>query len=186
MGNTVRANWSTYSAGSEVDSPMVGYEGGRNRVMRYMFETENNGASHIYIELTNIDFYGGSIKQDINWYIGTDADSHKNAGVGSVSMGTVVFNSDYSVAEVDADVLLLPNTTYYFWLFPSVSTYSCYEFSRADTDDTLNTSGGAGLVYIKRGSEVKRYQAYVKRSSGWKLLLPHKKNVSAWDLLTGG
>lgn len=186
MGNTIRENWSSYVGGGTASSSIVGYESSKNRVMRYMFETDANGASHINVELTNLYFYGGSIKQDICWYIGTDADSHKNANAsaGSESMGTLTFDSSYKVAEIDANVTLLPNTTYYLWIFPSVSTYSCYDLSVSAADNTLTMTGGAGLVYIKVGSEVKKYQAFVKRGSAWNLLLPHKKNGSTWDLLT--
>lgn len=180
----IDTNWTLYAGGSTATSPMVGYEGGKNRVMRYQFETDDVGASHIYIELTNIGFWGGNFKQDINWYIGTDADSHKNAGASSESMGSVAFNSTYTVAEVDADVLLLPNTTYYFWLFPSTSSYSCYEFSRMEDANTLNMSGGAGLVYIDSGSAMETYQVYIDNGSGWDMYLPYIDNGSGWDLLT--
>lgn len=186
MGNTIKANWTAYIGGDTATSSIVGYESSKNRVMRYMFETDADGASHIYAELTNLYFSGGNIKQNICWYIGTDADSHKNANAsaGSASMGTLTFGSSYHDAVIDADVILLPNTTYYLWLFPSVSTYSYYNISTNSTDDTLNMTGSAGLVYIKSGSEIKKCQAYVKRGSVWKLLLSHKKKGSTWNLLT--
>lgn len=186
MGNTIKANWSSYIGGDTATSAIVGYESSKNRVMRYMFETDSDGASHIYVELTNLYFRSGNIYQDICWYIGTDANSHKNANAsaGSASMGKLTFGSSYHAAEIDADVILLPNTTYYLWLFPSVSTYSCYDISTNSTDNTLNMTGSAGLVYVKSGSEMKKCQAYVKSGSTWKLHIPYKKNGSSWEMLT--
>ena len=177
MGNTIKANWSAYIGGDTATSSIVGYESSKNRVMRYQFETDTDGASHIYVELTNLYFRNGNIKQDICWYIGTDADSHKNANAsaGSASMGTLAFGSSYHDAVIDADVTLLPNTTYYLWLFPSVSTLSCYDISTNSTDNTLNMTGSAGVVYIKSGSEWRAYQIYIKVGSTWKLHIPVRK-----------
>lgn len=145
MASTVRENWTCYRDGTVNSYPIVGRESKLNRVMRYQFETGTSGASHIYFKLGNVAFIKDTYASPhpINWYISTDATSHVNAGVGSANFGSISFNSGYTKGEVDRDIQLNPNTTYYFWIFPSVEDYGYYEFSRSPDDNDLVLSGAA-------------------------------------------
>ena len=87
MASTIRENWTCYRNGEVNDYPVVGREGGFNRVMRYQFTTGAAGASHIYFKLGYIAFIYDDYASPhpINWYISTDATSHINAGSNSAS-----------------------------------------------------------------------------------------------------
>lgn len=142
MASTVRANWTTWVAGSQTDDPRIGVNGGKNNIMRYQFTTGSSGASHIYFKMGYTRLYDGSYI-DICWYVGTSATSHTNANKaqGSASNGTVTFDSNHHSFTLDADINLSPSTTYYLWLFPAVTTYGFYSGSRADSDNDLTLSG---------------------------------------------
>lgn len=186
MASMASAGWTFYKAGTVVASAVVGYEGKTNRVLRYEFKTGAEGASHIRILLGYMAHVAGTA-QTINWYIGADPNSHVNAGAGSASMGIVEADPNDTAGTdhiVDADVVLLPNTTYYFWIFPSVAEYGYYEVNTHPSTNDLTMTGGAGLIYIDNGESCDAYQAYIDNGTGFDLCLPHTDNGTSFDLNT--
>lgn len=187
MGNTIRNNWTIFYDGVEKNtgSPAVGYESATkiNRVMRYKFETPAAGASHLYVQILDI-IPQTATKQDVCWFVGTDATSHADAnGASSPYHGTVTFDSGYASCTIDANIVLLPNTTYYLWFFPAGTKGSYYEWNRA-TNNTLNLSGGAGLVYIDNGGNLEAYQAFIDNGESWDLCMPYEDNGQNWQPTT--
>lgn len=173
-----------YSKGSSGAGAFVGYDN-ENRVVRYTFTTPPDGASKFSFLKDGITV-GISINSGeiLRFYVTDDPTSHVNAGVNSEYHGTVtVSGSGSKTLEGEANIILLPNKEYYLFIFPGFTTDGGYSWNYPNYI-TLNLSGGAGITYIKQGSEIKTYQAYVKRGSDWKLCLPYKKKDDSWNLLT--
>ena len=183
-------NKTYYDAGViTTSSIIVGYEGGSNRVVRLTFTTNDNpynltGASSLSWSL------GGNYKPDdasvptLRWYVGTSSTSHINAGISTTEYHgnvTATNNSGEYTFSGSADIILLPNTTYYLWIFPSVEKYSYYHMSK-DKGATVTLSGSAGLVHIDDGTGFNMYQAYIDNGTGWDLYMPYIDNGTGWDL----
>ena len=169
----------TYTGGvAESASQIVGYADSKNRVVRFTFTTDASGAGHIaWVLETN--YLATSYAPGLRWYIGTDPESHKNAGAttdaycGEVTKETVSGAVKFSGA---ADIPLLPNTTYYLWIFPSVATYGYYNLTQ-NQQAKVTPSGVFGVVYINEEA----YQAYIDNGSGWDMCAPHIDNGTSWD-----
>lgn len=169
-----------YEAGKVVSGRVVGISNRKNRVARYQFITTAEGSSHQEILYYSSGLGGGS-HIPVRFYIGTDPNSHTNAGVNSEYHGTLTLGSDKETFTGSSNVLLLPNTTYYIWFFPGSTTYGYYAW-RSSKTSTLTTSGGAGLVYIGNGSTYDAYQVYIGNGTSWDLALPYVGNGTGWDL----
>lgn len=169
-----------FKAGKTTTSRVVGYESLSNRIARYAFTSPAEGSSH-----QEIVFYsnglGGGTKIPIRFYIGTDENSHTNGGANSTYHGTLTLGSDGKTFTGSSDILLLPNTTYYIWFFPSSTAYGYYAWYGEGTS-TLTTSGGGGVIYIGNGSSYDAYQVYIGNGSSWDLCIPYVGNGSSWDL----
>ena len=130
-----------YTAGSEVSSRVVGYESQTNRVVRYTIEPPGEGANHVEITI-----YGGGLSAGseipIRFFIGTDEESHLNAGVDSEYTGELTLGSDGKTFTGSADFILMPGTTYYLWFFPGRAKYGYYSWY-GEGDSQMVTSGGA-------------------------------------------
>lgn len=174
-----------YKAGDTVSSRVVGYESKSNRVARYQITAPAEGASHVDIVFYSDGKSGGS-NTPIRFYIGTDPDSHANAGADSAYTGAMTLGSDGKTFTGSADVLLLPNETYYLWFFPGQALYGYYAW-HGDGTSTLETSGGAGLVQIDTsGAGFEPYQVYIDTDgTGYELYMPYIDNGSSWELYTG-
>lgn len=172
-----------YTGGvEESSSKIVGFANSKNRVVRYTFTTDAVGASSVSFSVER-NYEGDGTLPGLRWYIGTSSTSHANAGATSEYCGniTVTENSGEYAFSGSADIVLLPNTTYYLWLFPSVTNYGYYYVSENRTQ-YITTSGGAGLVYIDNGSNIEAYQCYIGNGTGWDLCLPHIDNGSEFKL----
>lgn len=170
----------------ENTSQIVGYADSKNRVVRFTFNTDSVGANSVSWVLSK-NYFAAGTAPGLRWYIGTDPSSHTNAGA-----TTVEYHGDVTVEAISgtiafsgsADIVLMPNTTYYLWIFPSVAKYGYYNLTEL-VQAKVTMSGGAGLVYIDNGGKKEAHQAFIRKGSGWDLCLPHRYNGSSFDLCTG-
>ena len=184
---TLKENWTCYADGKVNSYPVIGYQKSvGNRCMRYKLDIDYRGASYIKIVVGNISHISGDLKMPIYYYIDTDPDSHKNAGYYTGfggTHGTVSFNSAYTQYTVEKNFTFKPNTTYYFWVFPSAVYESTYEPSRNPKDVQLTLDfGAAGLVHIDNGVEMESFQCYVDNGTSWDLCAPHVDNGVSFDM----
>lgn len=131
-----------YKDGVSGVSPVVGYESGSRRVCRIKFTAPSSGATSVKLTWYTSGLGAGN-KIPILFYIGTSPDSHVNAGPGYENMGKVTVTSDAVTYVGSADILLIPNQTYYLWLFPGADTFGWYNAIRVNYTSTLTTSGAA-------------------------------------------
>lgn len=134
--------WTWYKKGVSGYSRVFGYEDNSRRVARVQFVAPSIGATHVSLTIQTGGIGGGS-HIPIKFYIGTDPNSHANAGAESVSTGTLTLANDWVVFNAEADILLIPNKTYYLWIFPGADTYGWYWGTRANHTSTIVTSGAA-------------------------------------------
>ncbi len=176
-----------YDHGDETSSRVVGYESSHRRVARYPILSPAEGASHI-----DITFYTQGLSDGtqipVRFYIGTDPDSHINAGAESEYHGVLTLNSAGDTFTGSADVLLLPNTQYYLFFFPGQDKYGYYRWYGSSIGaSAMETTGGAGLVQIDTtGAGLEPYQVYIDTTgAGFELYMPYIDNGSSWELYTG-
>lgn len=170
-----------YKAGTSGVSAVVGYESSSNRIARYSFTAPSTGASSVSITTGNCSTGGGSTTSVIRFYITTSSTSHTNAGSGSDYTGslTMSLSNGVYIGTGSASILLLPNTTYYVWVFPGSTTYGWWYWC---STMTLTTSGGAGLVYIDNGSSMVAAIPYIDNGSSWVQAMPYIDNGSSFIL----
>lgn len=163
---------STYfKAGTGGVSKVVGYESGSNRVARYQFTTPAAGASKISFSITGIELGGGNASSPLRFYIGTDAESHINAGQDSEYTGEITMSTDGGdyTATGEADIFLMPNTTYYLWMFPGSTTYGWFSWEHCKTVEIRE----AGLVQIDLGDATVVALPYIDYGTQWKQSVPN-------------
>lgn len=142
-----------YAGGTAGASNVVGYESNRTRVFCMPFTTLEAGASHISFSFGYHSKKGNTGAAPIRFYIGTDPNSHKNAGQEAEYHGEVTFTYQSSgqypgyIASGEVDIVLLPNTTYYLWIFPGSTNSVWYEWYITLQD--IYGDGGAGVIRIK-------------------------------------
>lgn len=183
MATIVTTEKKTYGGGVLDGTQVVGYISSKNRVVRFTFTTDALGASHVSWYLEN-NYLASSNAPALRWYIGTDPESHANAGA-----STDVYNGDVTAATSggtttlagSAGMVLLPNKTYYLWIFPSVAAYGYYNLTERQ-QARVTPTGGAGLVYIDTDGKLEAYQALVDNGTGWDLCVPNIDNGIGWDL----
>ena len=179
-----------YAGTEATNSKMVGYSK-KNYVVRYAFTTGKEGASSISWELDGNShdsnpssaYYTG-IKQQLRWFITTSSTSHINAGSTTTKHHGDVTVSSVGNADVfsgSVEMVMLPNTTYYLWIFPATATYGFYWLT-VSAKATLTTSGSAGLVRIRDGSAFHAYKCVIYNGSKWESYMPKIYNGSSWDL----
>lgn len=144
MANIVLTNQIFYKNGQGGVSGVVGYESKSNRVVRYTLQPPSSGASSVDLSFTgNYWTEYGVLPETLYFYIGTDPESHANAGKDFERTGELkrkVKTYDYSGS---VDILLMPNTTYYVWVFPSSTVFGWLYWSKNLGDATVETKGGA-------------------------------------------
>lgn len=109
---------------TEASGGVVGYEGSprRTRIARYAFSTSANWASGLSIDFGSItlaEYSSGYSLPSI--YISTSATDYPS--VGTPSHGNVYLQSGRAKAKI-SDFELLPNTTYYIYIYPSSGVYA--------------------------------------------------------------
>ena len=152
---TVTATAQAYYAGGETTNGVwIGYSRDVIRTVRYQFTTGSDGATSISFSFqgpTNPS--GNSTSASINWYVTTSSTSHASAGASAIKNGTcsASYNSStyaWTISVSNGAVKLLPNTTYYLWLFPNHSSNNYYL--------TINNSWATTMSVILDGT----YKSY--------------------------
>lgn len=175
-----------YQAGVSGVSAVIGYASSKNRVARFTFTSPAEGASHLSFSL-NWAYRGDSSSNPLTtrFYVGTDPDEYANAGAGHAYTGEVTYTGEEDRATLvgEADIVLLPDTVYYLWLFPGGTKLAWWGTDQVKTR-TLVTSGGAGVVYIDTGVSVDAYMPFVDNGSSFDQVLPNVDNGSSFELYT--
>lgn len=120
-------------------SKVVGVESGCNRVARYSFTSPPSGASSAAVSVSGMWFGSGTRPDSFRFYIGTDPLSHINAGADSPRTGLLQGQSATAFSGT-AQVLLLPNTDYYLFVFPNSAAFGWYNW---EGSAALTLSGGS-------------------------------------------
>lgn len=186
MAQITSGRSQVFEAGSASSQKIVGRASSKNWVARYAFTTDAVGASSISWAVRLNSLAGGSQTAGLSWAISADANNYANANAanGYVPNGSVTIASDgtgYLTFSGSANVILLPNTTYYLWIYPTTTTYG-YFYLTSNEVATLTTSGGAGLVSILSGSSWNDHLVYIYDGAGWALYLPYIYTGSGWEL----
>ena len=132
-----------YKNGEPGVSAVVGYESLSNRVVRYCLHTGQSGAGQVALAFSG-NWKGSGTLPKLHFYIGTDPDSHADAGASAPYTGTLAANGyDYSGS---AEVMLLPDTDYYVWVFPATQVFGWIQWSYVPGAAVADCSGGALTV----------------------------------------
>ena len=131
-----------YRAGVSGASTVVGYESKTNRVARYAFVAPSNGAASVSLNFAGT-WPGSGATPSLRFYIGADGESHINAGADAEYTGTLALQADGITWTASADILLLPDKTYYLFVFPATTTFGWYQWAGTST---LTTAGGSYSV----------------------------------------
>lgn len=194
-----------------VDSDVVGFESLVNRNVRYTIQTSPTemGSRLSFSIKQNFDPWSSALRWGMGstqheglplyFVIGTDPDEFANAGLADISRAhgkcTMTLLSGYYVEENtsfeatgEAELLILPNKTYYLWIFPGYSnleggnnTWGWFWWSKL-LDATYELSGAAGLVHLDTGSGWISAIPYIDNGEEWQRAIPYVDNGSGWDL----
>lgn len=194
MAVITTTNKTHYKNGEPTTSSyIVGYDSNGNRVIRFTFTTNGEphnttGASSLSWSLT------GNYEPDsaeayrpaLRWYVGTNPTSHVSAGMSTTEyhgdVTAVNSGGEYTLSG-SADIILLPNTTYYLWIFPN-TTYFNYYYTSQLREATVTLSGSAGLIYIDNGTSFDAYQVYIDNGTGWDQYIPYIDNGIDWTIVS--
>lgn len=155
------------------------------RVARYTFTAPEEGALRVNLTFYSAGMLDNSSKIPLRFFIGEDPGSHANAGSTYEYTGELTMGSDNFTFTGEADVLLLPNTTYYLWVFPGRDdAYGCYYWNRYNMAPIVETSGSAGVIYLDNGTTVEPYLLCIDDGTDWYLLLLHVEDGSDWYMLS--
>ena len=153
-----------FQNGVGTDGMLIGYSSTVNRVVRYEFTTGDDGAQKISFEFKGPTAPPGSYTAaTINWYVTTSETSHISAGKDAAKNGTCTvssYNSStyaFTIEVNEGTVKLLPNTTYYLYLFPghaSSSTYLQINSTYATMEITLEGTYKARKLTMEIGAGV--------------------------------
>ena len=147
MANIVLTDQIFYKNGQGGVSGVVGYESKSNRVVRYTLQSPPSGASGIDLNFTgNYWTEYGVLPETLFFYIGKDPESHANAGKDFEKTGVLERKAKTYDYSGSAEILLMPNTTYYVWVFPASTVFGWLYWSKSIGDATVETTGGAVSV----------------------------------------
>ena len=141
-----------YKNGKAGVSAVVGYESSSNRVARYSFVCPDGGATAVSLAFSG-NWTGRGEKPKLAFYIGTDPDSHADAGKGATATGVLSLQPDYYSYAGSAEVLLLPGVTYYIWVFPTTAVFGWMQWGY-DPGDAVITLSGAAISHISAANGV--------------------------------
>ena len=181
MATIISSEVQCYTGTEAYAGHLVGRNGGKNVVARYSFTTDAVGASGVSWTLDR-NSLGGGISQPLRWYITASSTSHINAGA-----STTIYHGDVTISTKDGwkvfsgstDIVLLPNTTYYLWIFPATTTYGFWYLTEKQTA-TVETTGAVGLARIHEGGAFSAYRAIIHNGSMWGTYRPIIHNGSSW------
>ena len=152
-----------------------------NRVARFEFTSPSIGANHVSFSI----FYGylmsQSSKKTMRFYIGTSPVSHANAWRTSAYHGEVKtsVNADQYTFSGEADLLLLPDTKYYLWIFPGETDDGWCYYGLVLNVSTIETAGQS--VYSLSISQGTGSSISVKRNG---TALSNGATLAPGDVLT--
>lgn len=177
-----------YAKGIGGSSALVGNDYGTAdgfRVARYTFTAPATGAAHVELKFTGLGATDGIKVPSLRFFIGTDPDSHALAGPDDPYTADLTREDSANSYLGSADMLLIPNATYYLWVFPAKLEYAFVYWHRyTDAEHaSLESSGHAGAARI--GAEGKRYLCAIGQADGSKrLYLPCVYDAAAgeWKL----
>lgn len=118
-----------YRSGESGVSSVVGVESKKCRIARYTLRTGAAGASRVELSFTENWKGAGTTPELFYFYIGTDPQSHANADPTYPRTGAVNRLGTTCNYTGQASVVLLPNTTYYLWLFPATTTFGWVQWT---------------------------------------------------------
>lgn len=152
------------------------------RVAKYTFTSPLEGAQNV-----SLTFYTAALADGSNiplrYYIGTSSDSHINAGSNSEYIGELIFDGDITFTG-SANIILVPNQTYYLWVFSGNDTYGWYYWNNNYHTSYMETSGYVGVLPIDNGSDSDLYLPYIDNGASWDLCIPYIDDGTSWDLCT--
>lgn len=173
-----------YRNGVSGVSRIVGNETGTatgRRVCRYKFTAPETGASEEVLTFHIAGLSDGAAIP-VRFYIGTDPDSHANAGDGYEYTGTLTLASDFLSFSGEANVLLLPGQEYYLWVFPGSDTFGYYAWGRTNYVSIIETAGAACVGYVKKDGDLYMALMYAVIDGAWWLCTGYVVKDGAWHL----
>lgn len=148
---------SFFQNGTSGASTIVGIEASNNRVVRYKFRTPTHGANKLSWTMLEAELFLVSDGENLRFFVGTDPNSHINAGQGSAFHGTATATKDgstYTIMGEANGLVLLPDTDYYLFIFAGYSTVGYWGWWQYLNGMSINLDGAAGVVRIKEGDKV--------------------------------
>lgn len=122
--------YENYKNGTSGVSKIVGYESGGNRIVRMAFTTPSTGATSLYFDIL-LTAPAGERQAGINYKLTDKSTGWESAGADSENDGSLEleFNgSNWHGFIKNIPVKLLPNKTYYLWIFPKTTTYGYFAY----------------------------------------------------------
>lgn len=149
MANIVTSPPAFYSNGNSGASAIVGYEGGRTRVVRYSFTIPAEGATQIGFWSNGIT-RGDSDCRATSLSAKITLDANNTPPVGDSAHGTL----NYSGGIVSGYIYYTfkPATTYYLWIYPSSKTYGYWSWPNLAQTVTSGGSTAATVPSISPSS----------------------------------
>lgn len=164
-----------------------------NYVMRLQFTTPKTGASFFQFEINNaywwplennitLDMVDHNNKSYFMWALSTSPDKFVNYNYSDESAvlaydGVVLVKDDnsvdlsnkgyYSLYSEPLSRMLLPNTTYYLWLFPNFQNKYYYWYFSQSPKYNYTVAGSAGVISIREGDKTLTAIPVVKSGSGF-------------------
>lgn len=183
---TAIESYEFYIKGSPGASQMVGMEGtSKPRVVRYSFTTPVEGASAISFSKDRISAYSdsSSTSEKLRFYISDNPDAYINADATYAYHGTLELTAGdgwYTAEGSASNLILLPNTTYYLFIFPGYTSSGlwCWNYP-ASFSLTLSGAAGIAWIYIAKDCAV-LLCIYVQGE--WKLVIPYIWGDQMWKL----
>ncbi len=154
------------SGASRIVGNDMGDSTGR-RVARYTFQAPATGASEETLTFHIAGLSDGS-HIPIRFFIGTEPDSHINAGPESGYTGELTLAGDWMSFSGEAAKLLMPGKTYYLWVFPGEDSFGFYSWGRTNYTSTLEATGAAcGVSVVKAEALVPHLLCVVRGGKLW-------------------
>ena len=137
-----------FTNGSQTQSSQViGYEdsGKKKHVVRYKLDipSTSNGTHNFSVEKKNLGLGSDSHGATFGFYITTDEKSYINPDVNAPHFDLVKGTNSLSG---DCEFVLLPNTTYYVWFFPTKEVTFGWYYWNYPSDISASGDEGAGIT----------------------------------------